>query len=80
MAIAQLLPSGILSFLVAGSAAWGEAVEVSDIDFNAYVTDSYRDTPRTRSMKATTPHILLVGFERDFRKQVEDAVRSVVVG
>lgn len=73
------LDLGILSILVAGSTARGEAVEGSDVDFNVYMTDAFLDTLRQRrDAKASTPATLLRNYEAKLRLRHQDPLLSAL--
>lgn len=75
------LESGILSILVVGSAARGEATPGSDIDFDVFVTDAYMTGLRSRRDKrALTPLELLRNFEQKMRLRIQEDLKKALLG
>ena len=71
------LDPGVQSLIVAGSAARGEAVAASDVDFNAFMTEPYMQTLHSRrDRKAATPHELLRNYEQKLRSSLETGLKE----
>lgn len=78
-ALAHHLEPGILSIVVVGSAARGEAIQASDIDFNVYVTPEYIESLHSsRDAKAKNRTQLLRNWESRLRERIHDELREAL--